>query len=516
MASSSSSSSVKMRLVRGRYVFTGDRVIEHGAIVIEQGGTIRAVGSYDTLREDYPDAEKLLDNHDFWIIPGLINAHHHSNGVSNLLQGVDDDFLEPWLLKIIHTMRTQDPKLRTLLSSARLLQTGVTSVVDMAHVGGGNIKDCMGSMKACLDAYETTGMRVAFCPGESFQSHLVHNEDEAFLDSLPLELREKTKGLMAPGITPEEYITMVTELVQTYQGHEKIDVWFGPPGPQWVGDDVLVKIVQAAKEQKTQIQTHAVESFYEKLLGPRFHEGKSVLQHLNDLGCLSPQFSIAHGTWVSRADIKLLAQSGATISHNPSSNLRLRAGVAPLNAMLAGNVTLGLGMDGTTLGDDEDMFAEMRLAARLHRTPQLDTPAPSYERIFEMATTGGASLMGKADLIGKLEPGYQADLVMLKADRFTWPWMAPGAIPLHVLLLRAKAIDVDTVIVGGNIVLQRGLPTKFDMAAVGQALALELNAQQETKEVSALVAELKPHLTRWYSNWEHPSLESYAAFNSQT
>lgn len=501
-----------IRLVRGKWVFTGDRVVSDGAIAL-QDDTILTVGPWQTLKDQYADAE-VFGSEQFWVMPGLINAHHHSNGVSNLLQGVDDDFLELWLLANL-TLRSQDPQLKTLLSIAQLLQSGVTSVVDVASVSG-DADQCFDDLQARLQAYELAGMRVALTPGATYESRLVHHEDEAFLASLPDGLRNQVTTLLPlkQALAPKDYIALIAELVKTYQNHPHIDVWFGPPGPQWVGDDLLIQIVAAAQRLQTQVQTHAVESFYEKLIGPRFHD-TSVIAHLHDLGVLSPQFSIAHGTWVTTADIAILAATGTTISHNPSSNLRLRAGIAPLNALLAEGVTVGLGMDGTTLGDDEDMFAEMRLAARLHRSPQLGTPAPSYEAIFQMATTGGAALMGKADSLGKLEPGYRADLVMVKGDRFTWPWVAPDVNPLHLLLLRAKAQDVDTVFVGGEVVLQAGLPTKFDLRSLGQTLADQLDAQSAPEHYRDLVAELKPHLAHWYAQWESPSLVPYAAFNSR-
>eukprot|EP00977_Amphora_coffeiformis_P026062 scaffold24022_cov168-Amphora_coffeaeformis.AAC.1 len=505
-----------MRLVRGQYVLTGERVLRQAAVLISNG-KIEAVGSYDELSKQYPQAD-VLGSDQHWIMPGLVNAHHHSNGVSNLLQGIDDDFLEPWLLNIIHAMRSQEPKKKTLYSIAMLLQSGVTSVVDVAATGGSK-EDCTQNFQACLDAYEQAGMRVAFTAGVTFNSHLAHNQDEEFVASLPSDLREQVKTHMPlsyPGeITPDEYLDMMTDLVKRYQENDQIDVWFGPPGPQWVGDDLLVKISQAARQLGTQVQTHAMESYSEKLVGPRFH-GKTMVSHLKDLGVLSPQFSIAHGTWTTAEDMKILREQGAAISHNPSSNLRLRAGVAPLNALLEAGVTMGLGMDGTAIGDDECMFSEMRLAARLHRTPQFGSPAPTYEQIFAMATTGGAKLMGKADQIGKLEPGYKADMVLVKTNRITRPWVAPEVNPLHLLLLRAKAVDVDTVLVGGQVVLQDGLPTNFDLRQVEQELAAQLDAQPVKQQHLDLVAALRPYLVDWYTNWDQPTLEPYAAFNSKT
>lgn len=500
-------------LVRGRWVFTGETTLNDGAIAI-QNDCILEVGDWEGLRDRNPEAE-VLGSEQFAVMPGLINAHHHSNGVPNSLQGVEDDFLELWLFANLG-LRSQDPTFKTLLSIAQLLQSGVTSVVDVVSISG-TVDDAWADLKGRLSAYEQSGMRVALTPGASYESLLVHGEDEAYLNSLPADLRQRLETLSPPEqpLSKSDYLDIMTDLVQQYQSHPHIDVWFGPPGPQWVGDELLIQIVDAAKRLNTQVQTHAVESFHEKLIGPRFH-GKSVIAHLADLGVLSPQFSIAHGVWITEKDIEILANTGAPVSHNPSSNLRLRAGIAPLNAMLAGGMTVGLGMDGTTLGDDEDMFAEMRLAARLHRTPQLNTPAPSYEDVFQMATSGGARLMGQAQQLGKLAPGYKADLVLVKCDRLTWPWLAPEANPLHVMMMRAKAMDVDTVLVNGKVVLKAGMPTGFDLKAIGQEVAEQLNAAPNPATYRALVADVLPYLKEWYVAWEVPALQPYAAFNSRS
>ncbi|MEM7795366.1 MAG: amidohydrolase family protein [Cyanobacteria bacterium P01_C01_bin.118] len=498
-------------LIRGRWIFTGDTSLDNGAIAI-QDDTIIAVDSWDTLRANYPQAA-ILGSQSHTVMPGLINAHHHSNGVPNSLQGIEDDFLELWLFANIG-LRTQDPQLKTLLSIALLLQSGVTSVVDVASMGG-TATDCLDNLNGRLQAYDQAGMRVALTPGIRYESLLVHGEDDAFLASLPDDLRQRLHALvpMEQPLSRAEHIELISDLVNQYQSHPHINVWFGPPGPQWVGDELLLQMVDAAERLGTHVQTHALESFYEKLMGPRLY-GKSVVAHLKDLGVLSPRFSIAHGVWLTESDIEILAETGAAVSHNPSSNLRLRAGMAPLTAMLAGGATVGLGMDGTTLGDDEDMFAEMRLAARLQRSPQIGSAAPSYDDIFRVATAGSARLMGKAQQIGKLAPGYRADVVLVNCDRITWPWVSPEANPLHVMLMRAKATDVDTVLVNGKVVLKFGMPTGFDLKAVGQTIAEQLEAAPNRDAYRALAADLIPHLAKWYAQWEVPDLSPYATFNS--
>ncbi|MEM8612939.1 MAG: amidohydrolase family protein [Cyanobacteria bacterium P01_H01_bin.105] len=500
-------------LIRGRWLFTGETTLSDGAIAI-QNDTILAVGTWESLRPDYPQAE-VLGSDSFAVMPGLINAHHHSNGVPNSLQGIDDNFLELWLFANIG-LRSQNPRFKTLLSIAQLLQSGVTSVVDVVSMGG-SANDCLDNLNGRLRAYEQAGMGVALTAGIRYESILVHGEDDAFLASLPGDLQQRLHTLMpmAQPLSRTDHVELISELVKQYQPHPHIDVWFGPPGPQWVGDELLVQMVDAAERLGTHVQTHALESFYEKLMGPRLY-GKSVIAHLKDLGVLSPRFSIAHGVWLTTADIEILAETGAAVSHNPSSNLRLRAGMAPLTAILSGGATVGLGMDGTTLGDDEDMFAEMRLAARLQRSPQIGTPAPSYKDVFQVATSGSAKLMGKAQQIGKLAPGYRADVVLVNCDRITWPWVSPEANPLHVMLMRAKAADVDTVLVNGKVVLKSGMPTGFDLKAVGQTIAEQLEAAPNREQYRALAADLIPHLSRWYAQWEEPTLSPYAAFNSRS
>ncbi|MGD1857499.1 MAG: amidohydrolase family protein [Leptolyngbyaceae cyanobacterium] len=501
-------------LLRGRWVFTGETTLDQGAIAI-QDDTIIDVGAWESLRVAYPQAQ-VLGSDSMAVMPGLINAHHHSNGVPNSLQGIDDDFLELWLFANIG-LRSQDSKLKTLLSIAQLLQSGVTSVVDVVSLGG-SASDCLDNLNGRLSAYDQSGMRVALTPGIRYESVLVHGEDEAFVASLPERLRQQLQTLvpMEQPLSRADHVELLSELVKQYRSHGHIDVWFGPPGPQWVGDELLVQMADAAERLDTHVQTHALESFYEKLMGPRLYGGKSVIAHLKDLGVLSPRFSIAHGVWLTEADIEILAATGAAVSHNPSSNLRLRAGMAPLTAMLAGGATVGLGMDGTTLGDDEDMFAEMRLAARLQRSPQIGRPAPSYEEIFRVATAGSAKLMGKQQQLGKLAPGYRADVALVDCDRITWPWISPEANPLSVVLMRAKAADVDTVLVNGKVVLKAGMPTGFDLKAVGQTVAEQLEQAPNREQYRALAAELIPHLSRWYSQWDVPPLSPYAVFNSRS
>lgn len=506
------------KLVHGRWVITGggadDETIDGGAVLVKDSD-IAEIGTFRNLRTSYPDAE-VIGGDGFAVLPGMINAHHHAGGVTKLQQGLPDMLLEPWIFAH-RALRPVDIELSTLIDAGRLLKSGVTTVVDVLS-GRGTAAAYSEQIGKALAAYDRAGIRVALAAGMSTQSHLVHGagEDRKFLATLPDDLRSQAEALL-PGpdaVTEDEYLAILEAHLGTHRDHPRIDLWFAPPGPQWVSDAFMQRIVENAVRLETNVQTHVTESIYEKLHGPRFY-GRNTMDHLHELGVLSPRFSIAHGVWLTEAEIELMAETGAAISHNPSSNLRLRAGIAPLNKILEAGVTTGLGLDGTSINDDDDMFAEMRLAMRLQRTPMLGDPAPSPAQAFEIATRGGARLMGKEQRIGRIAPGFAADLVLVDLERITWPWVAPEVDPRDLVLMRAGAGDVDTVLVNGAVALRAGRPTGFDVEEIGREIAGRLAAEAYPAAMADFVAAMLPYLEAHYRSWETPALEPYSAYNAR-
>ncbi len=504
-------------LVRGRWVITAadDEPRVDSAVLVDAGRIVR-IAPWAELHLAHPDARLIGDEHSA-VIPGLVNAHHHSHAVSALLQGVSDDLLEPWILAW-HALRPVDRRLNTLVSAGVQLGAGVTSLIDMMSAGG-DAASFGRVVREALAAYDEAGIRAALTPGMASRSDLVSGdgEDDRFLASLPAAVRAQAESLL-PGperLTEDDYFAVMEELQAEIGGHPRVELWYGPPGPQWVSDACLVRCADAAARHDCGIQTHVNESYYEKLHGERFY-GQPTMLHLRDLGVLGPRFTIAHGTWLNRAEIEVMAETGAAVSHNPSSNLRLRAGIAPLKALLDAGVTTGLGMDATTLHEDEDMFAEMRLALRLQAQPRIEREVPSARDVYTAATASGVKLLGSEHQLGRLEPGYAADLVVLDTRRLCWPWASPEADPLELIVLRARRADIRRVLIGGETVWADGAPTRFDLEAAAVELAARLEAEPFPAERHAAVQAVKPHVETWYADWPAPEPEPWTRYNSQT
>lgn len=531
-------------LVRAKWVVAGgSEVITDGAVLVD-GERIAETGSWSDMRERFGELP-VYGGEQFALLPGFVNAHHHSNGVTSIQQGIRDQALEPWLLSLA-TGRRADPAVQTKLAAARQLRSGITSVVDV-HQGARTAEVFHRGVQGRLAAYEQTGMRAALAAGVAERSFLVAGEDEKFLASLPASLRELAERRL-PGtdaITRDEYFESMRTLFETWREHPRVSLWFGPPGPQWVHDETLTRVEAVSRETGMNIQTHLEESVYEKLAGPRM-TGRSVVEHLDALGVLSPRFSCAHGVWLSDAEVEILAARGAAVSHNPSSNLRLRSGIAPLNALLSAGVTTGIGLDGTTINDNDDMWQEMRLALRLNRTPGLDGPAPRETDVFDLATRFGAALFAPPEDLhgsagqpaagegghgsagttpaaagahegaaGTLAAGMPADFVLLDISRITRPWVAPEADPLALLVYRASAGDVDSVFVGGQQVVENGKVLTVDEEALEAELAHELSSEPPPEENIRMVRELSPYLEAWYRKWRQPGFTPRITYNSR-
>jgi 5-methylthioadenosine/S-adenosylhomocysteine deaminase len=179
------------------------------------------------------------------------------------------------------------------------------------------------------------------------------------------------------------------------------------------------------------------------------------IKHLRELGALGSDMTLGHGVWVTEDDLDILAETGTCVCHNCSSNLRLRSGIAPLNAYRKRDINIALGIDEAGLNDNRDMLTEMRLALRMHRVPGLkESDVPTSSEVFRMATSGGAATTPFGTKIGKLEKGYEADMVLFSWDQIAYPYLSNDVSVVDALVQRARMNGVFAVIVAGDVLLR--------------------------------------------------------------
>ena len=512
-------------LIRGRYVIceagtdTGrSRVISDGA-VLQRDGVIEAVGTYDELKER--EVDEVIGGPRFLVMPGLTNAHHHGRGVSTFQMGTTDGCLEPWIVEG-WGRRAVDWRLITLYTAIQMIKSGTTSV--MYNHPRTPVTGMADEADQVLQGFGGAGMRTAFSVYYRGQNRVVYHDDEAFLSRLPSDLADAVRRyLSVTDMTEDDYFSSFESLRESHGAEASgglVSVLLSPSNAQWASDAFFFRTKELSARYGAAVHMHLVESWYQKEYGIRTW-GKTPVAHLADLGFLGPELSCAHSVWLTEGDIELLADSGATVCHNPSSNLRLKNGIAPVNAMLAGGVNVAMGTDSTALNDDDDMLQEMRLASKLHRQPGLEHPALDTHQALRLATANAARPTGFEGRIGALEPGRYADMVLLDWDAMTAPYFEgsgdSGADAVNTVVYRGKSAHVDTVMINGEVVLRGGRFVKADEEEITDELREQLARpiEQETLETRQMAARLVPYIEDFYGDWSIPSDGPHYLYNGR-
>ena len=513
-------------LIHGKYLISqpGDDanssvVITDGA-VFQRDGVIEAVGDYRTLRAAH-QADEDIGGPRYIVFPGLVNAHHHGRAVSTFQMGACDDSLETWILSG-WGRRPHDHYLMTLYTAMQMIESGTTTV--MYNHSQTPVTGLEEDIAQVLKGFGDAGMRTAFSVYFRGQNRIVYQDDDTFLSGLPSDLAADVRRyLSATAMSADDYFSMFAGAHGKYARADQdgepgsVSVLVSPSNVQWVSDEFLARTKEHAARFNTAIHMHLVESPYQKEYGLR-QWGKTPVAHLNDLGFLGPEVSFAHSVWVTGQDIELLAASGATICHNPSSNLRLKNGVAPVTSMLSGGVNVAMGTDSTAINDDDDMLQEMRLALRLHREPGIGAPAANSRQVLSMATANAARPTGFDGQIGTLEPGRRADLVLAELSSIEAPYLDADIGPMDALLNRGKPRDVATVIINGSVVYRDGRfpgTMKEDvLEELRQRFAGPI--EPEVVQTRRMVQRLMPYVERFYTSWGSDTPAPHYRYNSRT
>jgi 5-methylthioadenosine/S-adenosylhomocysteine deaminase len=406
-----------------------DLSVLEGTAVLVDGDSIAAVGDTATLAAAHPGAERV-DLPDRLLMPGLVNAHHHSG----MLRGTAEHLpVWEWLRLHIDPMhrvlRPEEAEAASWLCYAEGLLSGTTTVVDMWRY-----------MEGAARAASTLGNRVVTV------NYVGEHPDFDYFDTL------------------DDNERMLKEWTGAANG--RIMPWVGLEHPFYADEAGQRRAVAMANEYDTGIYTHCSEAEIEVAdFVSRY--GVRPMFALDRLGFFdTPRAMIAHAVWLDRSEVDLIAQRGVGVSHNPVSNMKLASGMAPVAEMLAAGVNVGLGTDGEKENNNLDMFEEMKVASLLGKLRTMDAAAMDSWQVLRMATRGGAAAIGHGDELGAITAGRKADLVAVRTDtpRMT-PLMPSGAYPNvhHNLVHAVRGSDVDMTMVNGGIVVQDGQLVNADL-----------------------------------------------------
>jgi 5-methylthioadenosine/S-adenosylhomocysteine deaminase len=426
-------------------------VLENGAIAIE-GNRISYVGPQDWTPPGPFD--KVIEAGRLIAMPGMVNAHCHSP--ANLVRGMmPSKPLEIWRAYYrasLRGMRDDDFYASALLGGMEMLKNGATTVLD--HFAGNPACRFMGA-GAAIQAMRDLGLR-----------HVASLTitDKNYEDTIPLgktgaNLTDEIKRMSASEAkSAKAWLDECQDFIETFHAPEKLTTACpGPSAVQRCSDELLTGAAKLARQRNLPMHIHLAETKAQAVMGRQLY-GKSLLAHLEALGTLGPNVSLAHSIWIEDGDVERFAKCGATPVHNPASNLRIGSGLAKVKEFLAAEIPVGLGTDGSASNDGQNMFDAMRLAALIHNHAGSDfaewvTPAQA----LAMATRNGARAFGLE--AGVLAPGKLADIVLLRRDR---PAFTPLNDVIAQLVFCENGSGVDSVIVNGEIVVENGKLTKVD------------------------------------------------------
>jgi 5-methylthioadenosine/S-adenosylhomocysteine deaminase len=412
-------------LVLGGIVVTMDprrSILSDGALAI-CGDSIAALGPRSEIVDAYR-AATTLDATGCLVIPGLIDAHTHIP--MTLFRGLADDLpLHTWLEQHVwpaehRFINPETIRWASRLGVAELLRSGVTTLCDM---------------------------------------YFYENEVAAVVDELGM------RGIMANAhfdvtsmTRTDRTLAESEQFIARWRGHSRIVPALGPHAPYTVSPDLYRRVHALAERLDSLVVTHLAETQDEDRDIRRLY-GRSPIRHLANLGLVDSRLVAAHCVWIDSEEINLLAAARVGVVHNPRSNLKLASGVAPIPDMLRAGVLVGLGTDGAASNNALNLLSEIQTAALLHKGVRLDPLAVPAAAALEMATIGGARALKLDYLIGSLEPGKRADVVIIDLDEDN---LVPLYDPVSHLAYAVEAADVRTVIVDGHIVLRDGVLTTAD------------------------------------------------------
>lgn len=415
-------------------------------------GKIIAVASTQALQDAYePQAEIRTENQ--VLLPGLINGHTHA--AMTLFRGIADDLaLMEWLTKYIFPaeIRFVDEdfvRIGTELACLEMIKGGTTAFVDMYF-----------HPDQVADVVDRCGLRAVV------SASIIEQESgytKSFADAM-----SKGEGFVRRWTNKNSRVTPALAAHAAYT----------------VRPENLRRVRALAAKLGAPVSTHLAESQSETQIVTSMY-GKTSVHLMNDINFFSGTTIAAHVVWPTPEEIGILAAKGVGAVHNPTSNLKIAAGISPVPEMLDAGVAVGLGTDGAASNNDLDMWDEIRLAAYIHKVRLDDPKVMPAATVLGMATRTGAKAIGLGEQVGSLETGKQADMILVSLAA---PHLTPMYDVVSHLVYAVDAQDVQTVIVDGQVVMRDREVLTLDESAVKDRaikLAAEIAAARAEPEAAS-------------------------------
>lgn len=393
-----------------------DSLIRDGALAIDGDEIIAVAGAKEV--EACFSAQRTIDAQDCLVMPGLINSHTHA--AMTCFRGIADDMeLMDWLNNYIFPAEAKNvtPELvywGSMLACAEMIKSGTTTFCDMYIFEDETAK-----------AGKQAGMRCLV--------------GEVLYDFPSANIKSPEQGL--------EYTRM---LIEKWADDPLVNIVVEPHALYTCSPPLFTKAKALADQYGVPFATHLLENRAEvKQLEQKL--GKRATAFLKDAGCLDDRFFAFHCVCMDEEDIKIFADYGCKVVHNPESNMKLASGVAPISSMIEHGIIVGLGTDGCASNNNLDMFEEMGTAARLEKVERLDPTVMSASTVIRMATCDGAKILGMHDLVGSLKTGMKADVIIIDLNK---PHLTPIYNEYSHIVYAAAGSDVETVLINGKIVME--------------------------------------------------------------
>ena len=390
--------------------------LDRAAIAINAGDIV-AVGHTEKIKKQYR-AKKTITAHDSLIMPGFVNCHTHA--AMTCFRGIADDLeLMDWLNNYIFPAEAKNVNKDlaywgSLLANAEMIKSGTTTFCDMYIFEDETARAAKAAGMRCL-----IGEVLFDFPSPNFK-------------------------------TPGEGLAYTKMLIEKWQSDQLINIIVEPHSLYTCSPALLTAAKKLANDYSVPLGIHLLENKSEKeQLLQKY--GQPAVSFLKGIDYLNERLIAFHCVSLSDQDIKLFADHGCKISHNPASNMKLASGVAPVPDMLKAGITVGLGTDGCASNNNLDMIKEMSTAAKLHKVARLDPTVMNAQTVVRMATIEGAKALGMDKITGSLEVGKKADIIIIGLNE---PHLTPLYNEYSHLVYAMSGADVDTVLINGKIVME--------------------------------------------------------------